>query len=153
VDGLAIRFGDDVLNDASSAFRAFQSGFCGRRLRQGPHDDDAIDAQAGCFVLTRGDDADARHRNTTVADELSRDAIDDVDRDCKADARRCAGPRDDRTVHTDQPTGAVEQRAAGIAGIDRRIGLDQAADLMDVAVGNRRCSALMMPEVRVCSRP
>jgi hypothetical protein len=75
-------------------------------LRQGPQDDDAIDAQADCFVLALGDDADARHRDATVADELS---LYDIDGDRDADARRCA----------DQPTGAVEQRAAGIVDLVR----------------------------------
>ena len=72
VHWLAVRGGDNVLNGASIALGAFQARFCGRRLRQGPQDDDAIDTQADCFVLARGDDADARHRDATVADELMR---------------------------------------------------------------------------------
>ncbi|VUD75082.1 hypothetical protein MET9862_05722 [Methylobacterium symbioticum] len=35
-----------------------------------------------------------------------------------------AGGREDRRVHPDQPARGIEQRAAGIARIDRRIGLD-----------------------------
>ena len=65
VDRLIVRGGDDVLNDASVVRRALQARFRGRRLRQGPHDDDAINAQPGC---------------TRVADRIPPRRLDSSDR-------------------------------------------------------------------------
>ena len=48
-----------------------------------------------------------------------------VGRNRKADALRAAGAREDRGVDAGELAGHVDQRAAGIAGIDRRIGLDE----------------------------
>ena len=45
--------------------------------------------------------------------------------DRKADALRAAGAREDRGVDADELAGHVDQRAAGIAGVDRGIGLDE----------------------------
>src|SRR5258708_7820638 len=43
----------------------------------------------------------------------------------EADALRAAGAREDRGVDADQAAVDVDQRAAGVARIDRRVGLDE----------------------------
>ena len=43
----------------------------------------------------------------------------------KADALRAAGAREDRGVDADELAAEIDQRAAGIAGIDRGVGLDE----------------------------
>src|SRR4051812_47773139 len=57
----------------------------------------------------------------------------------KAEADRAAGRRDDQRVDADDLAFEVEQRAAGIAAIDRGVGLDVAVirTLADVAVARR----------------
>ena len=49
--------------------------------------------------------------------------------------------------HADQLALQIDQRAAGVAGIDRRVGLDEV--LVESALPSERPSALMMPEVTV----
>jgi hypothetical protein len=71
-----------------------------------------------------------------TAYQFARNAIDHVYRDRKAYPGRRPGTGDDRAGDANQPTGAVEQRTAGIARIDRRVGLDDAADL--VGCGGRQ---------------
>ena len=55
-------------------------------------------------------------------------------RDREADAHRAARLREDRAVDADQVAGGVDQRAAGIARIDRRIGLDEVLEAVDAEV-------------------
>ena len=55
----------------------------------------------------------------------------------EADAGEAAGGAVDRRVDADQPAGAVEQRPARIAGIDRGVGLDEEAVIGD-AFGRAR---------------
>ena len=56
--------------------------------------------------------------------------------DGEADADRAAGGRVDRRIHADHLALQVEERAAGIAAIDRRVGLDEivVGAFVDVAV-------------------
>ena len=56
-------------------------------------------------------------------------------RDGKADADAAAGRREDRRVDADDLAGHVEQRAAGVAAVDRRVGLEEfvVGSLIDVA--------------------
>ena len=59
---------------------------------------------------------------------------------------------DDRGVDADQLAAQVDQRAAGVAGVDRRVGLDE----LLVARRRRRAerpTALTMPEVTVWPTP
>ena len=56
----------------------------------------------------------------------------------KADALRAAGAREDRGVDPDQLARHVDQRAAGIAGIDRGIGLDEELIVGDADLGARQ---------------
>ncbi len=67
-----------------------------------------------------------------------------VRRDRKADALRTAGAREDRGVDADQAAGKIDQRAAGIAGIDRGVGLDEELVVgdPDLGAGHRRHDAV-----------
>ena len=58
--------------------------------------------------------------------------------DRKADALRAAGAREDRGVDADELAGHVDQRAAGIAGIDGGIGLDEELVVGDADLGARQ---------------
>ena len=58
--------------------------------------------------------------------------------DRKADALRAAGARIDRGVDAGELAGHVDQRAAGIAGIDRGIGLDEELVVGDADLGARQ---------------
>src|SRR4051794_29369618 len=105
------------------------------------HDDVAV-AQAAGVRRAAGDDAgdlraaraDARlrrHAEIRAADRAAAlqardDLADGVRRDGEADAdvAAAAGGGRDLRVHADDAAGAVEQRAAGVAGVDRRVGLD-----------------------------
>ena len=79
--------------------------------------------------------------------ELVGDAADHVDRNREADADVAAGAREDGRGEADQFAPQVDQRAAGIAGIDGGIGLDEvleavlietaAAETADDAGGHR----------------
>jgi hypothetical protein len=88
------------------------------------------------MLCTRSDNPNSRDRHSSIAYQFARYAIDHVDRYRKAYSGRRPGTGDDRARHADQPAGAVEQGAAGIARVDRRIGLDDAADL--VGCGGRQ---------------
>jgi hypothetical protein len=62
-----------------------------------------------------------------------------VARDREADALVAARAREDRGVDADQLAAQVDERAAGVAGVDRRVGLDEVLVLGDVesAAGRR----------------
>src|SRR3982074_2934177 len=107
----------------------------GRRPRTRAHDDPAFDAEPDGDGFAAGNDADAGRGHAPIADELGHGAIDDVDRDGKADPGIRPRRREDRRVHADEPPGRIEQRTARIAGIDRGVGLDDVADLPAAAGG------------------
>ena len=69
-------------------------------------------------------DAHPRPRERLAGDGLLHDRLGDVDRDGEADALRVAG---DGGVDADDVARGVDQRAARVAGVDRRVGLDQVA--------------------------
>jgi hypothetical protein len=52
-------------------------------------------------------------------------------RNGEADAQRTAAGRQDGRVDADQAPGGVDERAAGVAGIDRGIGLDEVLEGVD----------------------
>ncbi len=60
-----------------------------------------------------------------------------VGRNRKSDALRAARARIDRGIDADQFAGQVDQRAAGIARIDRRVSLDEEAVIADADLGAR----------------
>src|SRR5690606_31038075 len=103
----------------------------GARVRSHAHDRNASHAElARDFAAQHvvGFYAQAGRRVTARRDELRDDAIDRVDRYREADTRVRTRRAVDGGVDADQPTGAVEQRSARIAWIDRRVRLDQVLD-------------------------
>src|SRR4051794_38269845 len=89
-------------------------------------------------------DAEEPAVDAAVLLELREQALRRVDRDREADAdvAAAAAARLDLRVDADHAPGGVEQRAAGVAGVDRRVGLDDAVDLeavrrLDRALGGR----------------
>ncbi len=76
-----------------------------------------------------------------IFNELVHDAADHVDRYGEADSDVAAGARQDGRIDADQLAAQIHQRAAGVAGIDRGVGLDEiliAAGLrIDVAAAQR----------------
>src|SRR5690349_19488270 len=64
-----------------------------------------------------------RSRDLAVADQLRHHPIDLVHRDREPDPRVSSRRTVDRGVDTDQPAGAVQQRAARVAGVDGRVRL------------------------------
>ena len=83
----------------------------------------------GRWRLIGGDDADAGRGDAALRMISGTIAVDRVDRDGKADAGVGAGRGKDGGVDADHAAGGVEQRPAGVAGIDGRIGLDDVGDL------------------------
>ena len=70
----------------------------------------------------------------TVAPPSTRrddDALDHVDGNGEADPHAAAGTRIDRRIDADQLAVEIDQRAAGIAGIDGGVGLDEEAVVAD----------------------
>src|SRR5439155_8715031 len=76
-------------------------------------------------------DAQPSARHLAIADDLLEHGARDRDRDREADALRAAVLRIDRTVDADQIAPRVDQRTAGIAQIDRRIGLNEILEAID----------------------
>ncbi len=72
-------------------------------------------------------------RVVALGDQLGHYSVHGVGGDGEADPRR--GPRgaDDLSVYPDDPPLQVQQRPAGVAGVDGRVGLDRLAD--EAAVG------------------
>ena len=82
--------------------------------------------------------AEPRAMNFLAAGLRRRDDIfDHIDRNGEANADRTARLRENRRVDADQPPLHVDQRAAGIAGIDRGVGLDEEAIVGDADLGAR----------------
>ena len=67
-----------------------------------------------------------------LVDQGLEDATDRVDGDGEADAGGLADLAVDGGRHADDPAAGVEQRAAGVAGVDGGVGLDDALDLAAV---------------------
>ena len=84
---------------------------------------EARDAAEERHVLSG--DAEIAAPHAAVAQERRQDGVDRVDGDREAQPL-AAG--DDRGVHADDCAGAGDERAAGVAGIERRVGLDHVLD-------------------------
>ena len=93
--------------------------------------------QAGVNVLRH--DAEIAARDFAAADEAVQDVARHVDGHGEADAVVAAAGADDGGVDADEPAFGIHQRAAGIAGVDGRVGLDEILD------------SALMPTVR-CGR-
>src|SRR5690606_21714240 len=90
----------------------------GRRSRVDRAHDGALDAEAPRDDLPGQQDAEAGALGAALVDELRHDAVDGVDRHREADPRRRAGRALDGGVDADEPTGRVDERAAGVARVD-----------------------------------
>ena len=139
VDLLAVDLGDDVAG--------LEARLVGRR-RRAPRRSDAAalgvaDADPEVGVL-----------DLAAATSAARRCSDRLDRDGVADARVGAGLARDLRVHPDHAAFEVEQRAAGVAVVQRGVGLDRAVDREAVrAPGCRGPAPLTMPAVTVPSSP
>src|SRR6266436_7023695 len=127
-DFLAVELDDDV------AF--LQPGFSGRRVLR-----HVTDERAGVFWelellrQLRGDrlnhHAEITARHLAIGDEPLHNVASEIDGHGKADALVAAAPADDGLIDADQPAFNVHERAAGIAGIDRGISLDEVLVIHD----------------------
>ena len=100
-----------------------------------------LEAQAlGDLRRHRLELAPSHGRRTTVAPPFAEatTACTMFDGDGEADAVRAAGAREDRGVDADEPAGQIDQRAAGIAGIDGGVGLDEELVVGDADLGARQ---------------
>ena len=92
-------------------------------------------SSASAFAMSARDvlrlDAEPAARDLAVADDLLEHVARERDRDREADAQRAARLREDRAVDADQIARRVDQRAAGVAGIDRGVGLDEILEPVD----------------------
>ena len=70
-------------------------------------------------------DADPAPADAAVADQAAGDELGRVDRDREADPLR---RQDDRRVDADHLAPRVDQRAARVAGVQRRVGLEDVVD-------------------------
>ena len=91
---------------------------------------EAVDAADGRRQIGLEGDADGAADNLVLgSDEIVVDWNDGIGGHGKADALVAGGLRVDRGVDADDLAIHVDQRAAGVAGIDRRIGLDEVLEL------------------------
>src|SRR5215207_1336599 len=136
---LAVDGGDDVADDEVALGRLgepAQPRRGGRAVRVELQDEQPlVDRQA--YAAQVGDgarvEAELRADDAPLADELRQDAPGDVDGDGEADAHGAAAVgREDLRVDADHAPLRVEQRPAGVARVDRGVGLDGALD--DAAV-------------------
>ena len=72
-----------------------------------------------------GLDADEGIRDAPGRDQLRHRAACGVDRHGEADALGAAAVATDLGVDSDHPSTCIEERAAGVAVVDRRVGLDR----------------------------
>ena len=84
-------------------------------------------------VSAGDDDADAAADDAPADAQLLRDARRLVDRDRERDAHVAARAAVDLRVDADHLAAHVDQRAAGVAGIDGDVGLDQRQQIAGVA--------------------
>ena len=102
--------------------------------------------------MSCGDEADPAADHAALRDEVGEHAAHHVHGDREADALDAEVLGDDGRVDADERAAGIHQRAAGVADVDRRVGLDE------VLEAPRRPScwrpvALTMPCVTVWDRP
>ena len=131
VDRLAINARDDVAD--------FQAGFVGGCVFADLVDDSAFGAgdfelfsETWCQVLD--DDAEVAAGDFAGFDELPDDVLGHVDRDGEADAGVLPAWCVDGGVDTDDFAAQVDERAAGVAGIDGGVSLEKILVFVAVAV-------------------
>ena len=115
----------------------------------------ALNGKAICrrniLVHCRGRDADVRVRRLATRDELAGDVHREVDRDREADTsglRRTHAScgREDGRVDADKSALLIDERATGVAGIDRGVGLNE------VGVGGDVVGVLSLRLLRALQR-
>ena len=128
VHGLAVDVGDDVAG--------LQAGFIGGAAGLNGFDHDAVgDAEflhehgiiAAIFLESNSDGAAG---DFAVGDELIVNADDGGGRQREADTLESAAAGVNGGVDADHFAGHIHERAAGIAGVDGGVGLDEALELM-----------------------
>src|SRR5579871_4361672 len=128
---LAIQSHDDVanVNPTPVGTHAFQPGLrCGAAGHDFQNYGSVVYTElAGLLVLGQLD-AEGGTNDFAMPDQFRYDLIDLIHRDRETDAGECPGRTQDGRIHSDQPAGAVEQRAAGVPRIDRCARLDYPAD-------------------------
>jgi len=128
VHWLAIHFGDDVAG--------LQAGFFGGAAGFDGFDHDAVgraellEQHVVIAALFLESDADGTTRNFSVGDELVVDADDGGGGQREADAFEAAAAGIDGGVDADNFAGHIDQRAAGISGVDGGVGLQEALELV-----------------------
>src|SRR5699024_12259798 len=80
-----------------------------------------------------GVDADGGVPDLPLGQQFGRDVPDVIDRDREAESDRPARLGEDRRVDPDHRAARVDERTAGVAGVDGGVGLDGVDD--DIAVG------------------
>ena len=76
-------------------------------------------------------DAEPTSRHLSVTDDLLEHVLGDRYGNREADALRSAALRIDDTVDADQIAAGIDQRTAGIAGVDGGVGLDEVLEGTD----------------------
>src|SRR5436190_8106396 len=109
--------------DGRDHVAGLQAGLVGGRAG-----DDRPDAGAGAGRNVADLDAEVGVLDLAARDDGGGDALDGVDGDREPDAVVAARVALDLGVDADHVAARVEQRAAGVAVVDRRIGLDRAGD-------------------------
>ena len=135
--GLAVDGDDEIAEHDLAGFVAacwLQAGFLCRTAVAYRFYQDAFEAVLVYLLVGEEFHTEDRAGHFAAEDKLSDDAVDFVHRNGEADAGGAAGGAVDGGVHADEPAGAVQQRAAGIAGVDRGVGLD---DVLDRHLGDR----------------
>ena len=100
-----------------------------------------------CFKQT---DADFGPNHFAEPDQFRYDSADEIDRNRKADSGALSRLAGDGRVDADQSAMRVEQRAAGISRIDRRVDLN---DLLHRAVAANLQRAIEARHHAGCQRP
>ncbi|AEK60364.1 hypothetical protein CFU_0527 [Collimonas fungivorans Ter331] len=128
--------GDRLAFDRHQDVARFQAGLVGRAVLDHAGDDGAgaaVQAEAlgqfGRDVLRF--DADITAHHVAGIDDRFHHGLGGRHRHGETDPERTAGARIDRGVDADQVAVGVDQGAAGIAGVDRSIGLDEVLELVD----------------------
>ena len=127
-----------------------QAGIGGRAVRRG-----LTDLGALAVLRVAGLEPEVGVLRSVAALERRQDLLDGVhrDRERDADVALAATGGGDLRVDADDLAVAVEQRTAGVAGVDRRVGLDDAVDREAVRRRDLALEAGTMPAVAVRSSP
>ena len=135
LDGLAVELEDDVADLDSR-----HGGGTVRRHAGDQRSRRIVEAQTFGEVFGHGLNADAEPAAPRLAElaELADDVAGEIRRHGKTDADAAAGRRVDRRVDADDLSAHVEQRTAGIAPVDRRVGLDEIVERPGVDVARAR---------------